>query len=213
MFDQKVHGPKQMIVVYLAPVNARKVNAFHPVKDMELGHRVKEPVGNEDLEISDHVKIESALPEVSLNNGGPAEFVPDTKNGKGCAEILARVGRNGLIGMFFNLEETFKRIDHPFNLLFGILVSRPEVHDDLLANLPPSGSNTFDQVKRLVSLVATFAGGCSKIHDATICKWRILSIKLWLILKYFNRYADTTGFRNFDGKLLISLGQLCDFQS
>jgi hypothetical protein len=37
-----------------------------------------------------------------------------------------------------------ERIDHAFNLVFGILVSRPEVHDDSLSDLPPSGSNTFD---------------------------------------------------------------------
>jgi len=73
-------------------------------------------------------------------------------------------------------------------------VSRPEVDDDFLADLSLPGSNAFDQVERLVSLVASFSSGCPEIHDATIDKWRILSRELGYILKKLIIYVATTGF-------------------
>ncbi len=175
MFDQKVHGPKQVIVVYLPSVNAWKVDALNPVEDMEFGHWVKKPVGNKNLEICDHVKVESAASEVFFDDFGPAELFPNAKDCKGCPEILADLGGGRLRSMIFNFKEPFERIDHPQDLLCGVFVSRTEVHDDVLANLSLPGTNTFDQVKGLVSLVATFSGSCSQIYDATILMWRILS--------------------------------------
>src|SRR5271157_5645704 len=168
MFDEKVHGAKQVVVVNLAAINACKVDSFHPFEDMEFGHGIKESVGNKDLEVCNQIEIESASFEVFFYDISPAKLLPDTKNCKCCPEILAEFGCYGLRSMVFNFKEPPKGIDHPFNLLPGVLVSRPEVDDDVLADLSLSGPNTFDQVKRLVSLVATFSGSCSEIHDATI---------------------------------------------
>ena len=83
--------------------------------------------------------------------------------------------------MVFDFKEALECIDHPFHLLLGILMGRPEIDDDLLADLSLPGSNTFDQVKRPVSLVAAFSGSRSEIHDATICYQDILSTKIWII--------------------------------
>lgn len=72
--------------------------------------------------------------------------------------------------MIFDFKGPLQGIDHPFYLLCRVFVSRTEVHDDILANFSLPGANTFDQVKGLVSLVASFSGCCSQIHDATIYK-------------------------------------------